>query len=125
MTATHKARPFEVAVRAYRSNANMEDGWVAIERGPYIAGQAVIAVDPEGWELTTENFPLEKLREKIAWIPGANLVPIKYVNGGRHVIWPGWFLVRFPGGIEMPMGPNEVSVLFEILPPSKGDRENE
>lgn len=126
MIATHRARPFEVAVRAYREGARMEDGWVAIERGPYVAGQAVIAVDPDGWELTTENFPYEKLREKATWLPGANLVPVKYVNGGRHVIWPGWYLVRFPGGVEMPMGPNEVTVLFEPLPlsPSEGDRED-
>lgn len=117
MTPTHKALPFEVVVRPYREGARMEDGWVAVERGPYIAGQAVVALDPDGWELTTENFPLDKLREKVAWLPGANLVPVKYVNGARHLIWPGYLLVRFPGGIELPLGPNEVNLLFEPLPP--------
>jgi hypothetical protein len=107
---THRARPFAVTVRRY--TAGLEQGFAGITTHDLAHGIYQVASDADGWELTTENFPLERLREKVNWLPGLTLVPFVYARGARHLLLGDTLLVRFPGGLEIPMGPNEVTALF-------------
>lgn len=113
---THRARPFPVHIRKYVEGGRMADGYAGITLSDLARGVYIVASDADGWELTTENHPLEKLKEKIAWTPGLSLVPFIYARGARHLILGDAWLVRFPGGLELPFGANEVTEMFEEIP---------
>lgn len=111
------ARPVRVKLRLYGVENPFVpvDGFLAVHKeDPNERGDYTVGVDQEGWELSTENYQMPALREKITWRPELRLLPYVLYRGGRQLLVPGSVVVTYPGGLRLVMTVAEAQQLYEV-----------